>query len=71
MTGFGPHVSIENGNGAIYDTKRSYFGSFHGDITQFCFAAGSLRRLLESVETHVYQALSVMNGQEVIAHGAT
>jgi prepilin-type N-terminal cleavage/methylation domain-containing protein len=67
---FGLNVSNENKNGAQYDTKWSYYGSLHnGGVVLFAFVDGSVHALKKEVDLKLFQSLSTMKGQEVIAGG--
>ena len=70
-THLGLDVSKENGSpnqGAVYDNKWSYFGSFHsGDIVIFCRVDGSVHNVSKQIEDRVFRALSSKSGGEIVS----
>jgi prepilin-type N-terminal cleavage/methylation domain-containing protein len=42
------------------------FGSFHGDIANFCLADGSARSIAKNIDQQIFWALSTRNGGEAI-----
>jgi prepilin-type N-terminal cleavage/methylation domain-containing protein/prepilin-type processing-associated H-X9-DG protein len=66
---FGLDLSSENKNGAQFDTKWSYYGSLHNGVVQFAFVDGSVHALKKEIDLKLFQSLSTMKGQEVIAGG--
>jgi prepilin-type N-terminal cleavage/methylation domain-containing protein len=66
---FGLDLSSENKNGAQFDTKWSYYGSLHNGVVLVAFVDGSVHALRKEVDLKLFQSLSTMKGQEVIAGG--
>ncbi|MBA4107598.1 MAG: hypothetical protein C0485_17820 [Pirellula sp.] len=70
-TAMGLNVSKENKNGAMFDTKWSYYGALHsGDVVQFAFVDGSARPLNKNIDDSLFQSLSTIRGEELIDEGA-
>lgn len=65
----GLDVSSQNFNGALHDTAWSHYGSLHNGVVQFAFVDGSVHALKKDVDLKLFQSLSTMKGQEVIAGG--
>ncbi len=66
-TAMGLDVSQENKNGALYDTKWSYYGALHsGDVVQFAYVDGSVRPLNKNIDRSLFQALSTIRGEDIV-----
>ncbi|MGI9457246.1 MAG: DUF1559 domain-containing protein [Aeoliella sp.] len=64
---FGVDSSQEDIGNARHDVHWSYYGSLHsGDIVQFALADGSVTQIPVDIETRVLDALSSIQGQEVV-----
>ena len=64
-TAFGLDVEAENKDGAVYNTKWSYYGSLHtGGVVEFCFVDGSARTLTKDIDDEVFWTLSTRGGGE-------